>query len=550
VRGKRHIAALVAVASFIGLGAAGAATNVTFVFAGAADPTYLDPALVSDGESFRITKQIYEGLVELKPGTTQLQPKLATRWTPSRDGKTWTFTLRRGVKFHDGTPFNSAAVCANFNRWYNWTGPFQDASASYYYRQIFGGFKKNESTGLGVPLYRSCRGKGRYVAVVKLRRRNGPFIPSLVLSAFSMQSPTAMRKYEANKGELASGTFRPTGTYAFSHPTGTGPYKFESWTVGQRVVLTRNNSYWGKKSALARVIVRPISNNTARLQSLQTGEVNGYDLVAPQDVPTIRNDQRLSLLNRKPFNVAYVTINQSKPPMNNILVRKAVAYGLDRASVVRSFYAGRATVANEFMPPAIPGYEPKVTKYPYNPNQAKALLRRAGLSLPVKIEFWWPTNVSRPYMPSPNLNFQAFKASLEQSGFDVTAVSMPWRPDYVKHVNEGTGGHLNLIGWTGDYADADNFVGTFFQSANPQFGLTRTGAHKKIALLLDKAEAEVNQANRVKLYKQINKLIADFVPGVPYAHSTPAVAVQRRVHGYKPSPVGTESFYGVTVGGQ
>jgi peptide/nickel transport system substrate-binding protein len=550
VRGKRHIAALVAVASFIGLGAAGAATNVTFVFAGAADPTYLDPALVSDGESFRITKQIYEGLVELKPGTTQLQPKLATRWTPSRDGKTWTFTLRRGVKFHDGTPFNSAAVCANFNRWYNWTGPFQDASASYYYRQIFGGFKKNESTGLGVPLYRSCRGKGRYVAVVKLRRRNGPFIPSLVLSAFSMQSPTAMRKYEANKGELASGTFRPTGTYAFSHPTGTGPYKFESWTVGQRVVLTRNNSYWGKKSALARVIVRPISNNTARLQSLQTGEVNGYDLVAPQDVPTIRNDQRLSLLNRKPFNVAYVTINQSKPPMNNILVRKAVAYGLDRASVVRSFYAGRATVANEFMPPAIPGYEPKVTKYPYNPNQAKALLRRAGLSLPVKIEFWWPTNVSRPYMPSPNLNFQAFKASLEQSGFDVTAVSMPWRPDYVKHVNEGTGGHLNLIGWTGDYADADNFVGTFFQSANPQFGLTRTGAHKKIALLLDKAEAEVNQAKRVKLYKQINKLIADFVPGVPYAHSTPAVAVQRRVHGYKPSPVGTESFYGVTVGGQ
>ena len=248
MRGKRHIAALVVVASFIGLGAAGAATNVTFVFAGAADPTYVDPALVSDGESFRITKQIFEGLVELKPGSTTLQPALATRWTPSRDGKTWTFTLRKGVKFHDGTAFNAAAVCANFNRWYNWTGPFQDASASYYYRQIFGGFKKNESTGLGKPLYQSCRGKGRYVAVVKLRRRNGPFIPSLVLSAFSMQSPTAMKKYGANQGELASGTFRPTGTYAFSHPTGTGPYKFESWTVGQRVVLTRNNSYWGKKA--------------------------------------------------------------------------------------------------------------------------------------------------------------------------------------------------------------------------------------------------------------------------------------------------------------
>jgi peptide/nickel transport system substrate-binding protein len=127
---------------------------------------------------------------------------------------------------------------------------------------------------------------------------------------------------------------------------------------------------------------------------------------------------------------------------------------------------------------------------------------------------------------------------------------MPWRPDYVKNVNQGTGGHLNLIGWTGDYADADNFVGTFFQSANPQFGLTRKGEHQKIALLLDKAEAEINPAKRVKLYKQINRLIAEFVPAVPYAHSRPGVAVERRVTGYKPSPVGTESFYGVQVGGQ
>jgi peptide/nickel transport system substrate-binding protein len=550
VRGKRRIAALAAVASMITLGAAGAATNTTFIFAGAADPTYLDPALVSDGESFRITKQIFEGLVELKPGTTKLQPALATSWKVARDGKTWTFKLRRNVRFHDGTRFNAAAVCANFNRWYNFRGPFQDASATYYYRQIFGGFSKNETSGLGTPLYQSCRGRGQYVAVIKLRRRSGPFIPSLVLSAFSMQSPAAMKRYEANKGELQSGTFRPTGTYAFQHPTGTGPYKFVSWTIGQRLVLARNDQYWGKKSPLARIIVRPIANNTARLQALQTGEVNGYDLVAPQDMPTIRDNGRLKLLNRQPFNVAYVTINSSKPPMNKKLVRQAVAYGLDRASVVRSFYAGRAVVANEFMPPAIPGYEPGVKKYPYNPERAKALLRQAGESLPVKIDFWWPTNISRPYMPSPNLNYQAFKASLEKSGFEVTGHSAPWRPDYVGNVNSGTAGHLNLIGWTGDYADADNFVGTFFQSANPQFGLTRTGAHKKIALLLDKAESEVNAATRVKLYKQINKLIADFVPGVPYAHSTPAVAVQRRVNGYKPSPVGTESFYGVTVGGQ
>jgi peptide/nickel transport system substrate-binding protein len=551
LRGKKRFAAVVAtLGTVLVLGTAGAATNTTFIYAGAADPTYLDPALVSDGESFRIARQIFDTLVQLKPGTTTLEPGLATRWRPSRDGKTWTFNLRRGVKFHDGTAFNAAAVCANFNRWYNWTGPFQDASASYYYRQIFGGFKKNETTGVSKPLYRSCRGLGRYAVRITLNRRSGPFVPSLVLPAFAMQSPTAMARYGANQGELASGTFRPTGTYAFQHPTGTGPFKFTSWTVGQRVVLDRNNSYWGKRAAIARIIVRPISNNTSRLQALQTGEINGYDLVAPQDMPTIRSNSRLRLIDRPPFNVAYVTINQSKPPMNNILVRRAVAHGLDRAGVVNSFYARRAVVAHEFMPSVIPGYDPGVRKYAFNPARSMQLLRQAGLTLPVKIDFYWPTNVSRPYMPSPNLNFAAFKASLERSGFEVRAVSEPWRPDYVKHVNEGTGGHLNLIGWTGDYADADNFVGTFFQSNNPQFGLTGKGAHATIKKLLNQAEATVNPAKRVKLYKQINKLIADFVPAVPYAHSRPGVGVERRVTGYKASPVGTESFYGVQVGGQ
>ena len=550
MRGKKRFAALVAVWSLIVLGTAGAASNVTFIYAGAADPTYLDPALVSDGESFRIARQIFDTLVELAPGTTRLRAGLATSWRPSKDGKTWTFQLRRGIVFHDGTAFNARAVCSNFNRWFNWTGPFQDASASYYYRQLFGGFKKNESTGLGPPLYKSCRAVGRYVVIIRLNRRSGPFVPSLVLPAFAMQSPTALARYGANQGQLVSGTFRPTGTYAFSHPTGTGPFKFESWTVGQRVVLVRNERYWGKKPQIARIIVRPISNNTARLQALQTGELNGYDLVAPQDMPTIRNNSNLRLIDRPPFNVAYVTINRAKPPMNNILVRKAVAHGLDRQGVVNSFYAGRAVVAHGFLPPSIQGYEPNVTKYPFNPERSKALLRQAGLTLPVKIQFYWPTNVSRPYMPSPNLNAAAFRASLERSGFDVEFISEPWRPDYVKHVNEGAGGHLNIIGWTGDYADADNFLGTFFQSANPQFGLTRQGAHGVIAKLLDRAEAETNQAKRVRLYKRIAKLVSDFVPAVPYAHSRPGVGVQRRVAGYKASPVGTESFYGVSIGGQ
>jgi peptide/nickel transport system substrate-binding protein len=538
---------LAAVVALVAAGTAGGAQkgNVTFIIAGAADPTYLDPALVSDGESFRVTEQIFEGLVSLKPGSTVVQPGLATKWG-SKNGKDWTFVLRHGVKFHDGTAFNAQAVCYNFNRQYNFTGPFQDASATYYWQTVFLGFKHNESADLSPSLYKGCTARGKYTAVIHLTHRSASFLAAMVISSFAIQSPTALKKYGANQGELRNGTFYPTGTYAFSHPTGTGPFVFKSWTVGEKVELVKNTKYWGKKPKVDRVIIRPIANNTARVQALQTGEINGADLIQPQDVPTIRNNSKLKLLDRPSFNVAYVTINQAHKPFDKLAVRQAIAYGLDRAGVVNSFYAGRAQVAQEFMPPQLFGWTNKVPKYPYNPDKAKSLLRSAGLSLPVPIEFWYPTGVSRPYMPRPDLNFQAFSASLEKSGFKVTAKSAPWRPDYVKDVNQGTAGDINLIGWTGDFGDPDNFVGTFFQSASPQWGFNNAAIFK----ILTKAEGEVNFKKRVKLYQQANIMIMKFLPGVPYAHSKPALGFQKSVHGYVPSPVGTDPFAGVSIGGQ
>src|SRR3954470_13155876 len=140
--------------------AGGASKGGTMVYAGASDPTYLDPALVSDGESFRVTTQIFEGLVGLRPGTTNVVPKLALSWKNTGGGKIWTFQLRKGVKFHDGTRFNAAAVCFNFNRWYNFSGALQDPGATFYYQSIFGGYHHNESSALNSPLYKSCKAKG------------------------------------------------------------------------------------------------------------------------------------------------------------------------------------------------------------------------------------------------------------------------------------------------------------------------------------------------------------------------------------------------------
>jgi len=517
------------------------ATSDTLVFGTASEPTSLDGAVVSDGESLRVIDQITEGLVGLKNGTTVIVPKLATSWRASNGGKVWSFKLRKGVRFQDGTPFNAKAVCANFNRWYNFTGAFASDSTSYYYYTVFGGYKKPAKGLTNTPLYRSCKAVGDSTAVITLRRPNSAFLGALSLTAFGMQSPAAMAKYGANKGTLSKdGVFTPGGQYGVpgGFAVGTGPFKLESWKIGDKLVIVRNDSYWGKKAILRRVIFRAIPDNAARLQALQTGEIQGYDLVEPQDIPTVQKDSKLKVLDRPAFNVAYVTINQAVKPFDNPLVRQAVAYGLDRAGVVKSFYAGRGTVADEFMPPQVVGYSKSVPKYTYNPEKAKQLLQQAGLTLPVEVEFWYPTDVSRPYMPDPARNFQAFAASLDKSGFKVIPKSAPWRPDYVSRVQSGTAGALNLIGWTGDFGDPDNFIGTFFRTKQGQWGFN----NPKLFALLNKALIETNLTKRAALYRQANNMIMSFLPGVPYVHTKPALAFQKNVVGYIPSPVSLEPF--------
>jgi peptide/nickel transport system substrate-binding protein len=519
----------------------------TLVFAGAADPVVLDGALVSDGESLRVIDQIYESLVSLEPGTTELAPGLAQSWELSEDGLEYTFELEEGVTFHDGEPFNAEAVCFNFDRWYNFTGSFQNPSASYYWQTVFGGFAETDPES-GAPedsYFESCEAVDEGTVAIRLTSPSSAILGALSLSNFSIASPAALEEFGADEGEVdADGIFHPTGTFGTEHPIGTGPFKFVSWTRGESLVLERNDDYWGdEKAKLQRLIFRPIADNAARLQALQSGDIQGYDLVEPQDMETIRNDDSLQLLDRPAFNVAYVGINQKEPPMDQLEVRQAVAHGLDRQAVIDNFYAGRGEVAKEFMPPSLFGYAQDVTEYPFDPARARSLLQEAGLTLPVPIEFWYPTDVSRPYMPDPKRNFEAFAASLNRSGFRVTARSAPWSPDYLGRTSEGNAGHLHLLGWTGDYGDPDNFIGTFFQTPSGQFGFTNQEIHNQLA----QAERETDEAARTSLYEDANRMIMDFLPAVPYAHTKPALAFQAGVSGYTPSPVSLEPFATVSL---
>ena len=517
----------------------------TLVFAGAADPVVLDGALVSDGESLRVIDQIYESLVSLKPGTTELEPGLAKSWELSEDGLEYTFELQEDVTFHDGEPFNAEAVCFNFDRWYNFTGSFQNPSASYYWQTVFGGFAETDPES-GAPeesYYESCEAVDEGTVVIRLTSPSSAILGALSLSNFSIASPAALQEFGADEGEVdEEGIFHPTGTFGTEHPIGTGPFKFVSWTRGEALTLERNEDYWGESANIDELIFRPIADNAARLQALQSGEIQGYDLVEPQDVPTIEGDENLQILDRPAFNVAYVGINQAFPPLDQLEVRQAIAAGLNRQEVVDSFYGGRGEVAKEFMPPEVIGYADDVTEYEYDPAAAQQLLQDAGVQTPLELTFCYPTDVSRPYMPDPQRNFEAFAASLNESGFKITPRSAPWSPDYLGLVDEGKC-PLYLLGWTGDFGDPDNFIGTFFQTPQKAWGFD----NEEIFSKLNEAEAETDLDAREELYKEANRLIMDFLPGVPYVHTKPALAFTANVQGYEPSPVSLESFATVTL---
>jgi peptide/nickel transport system substrate-binding protein len=529
--------------------ASGGAEGGTLVFAGASDPVALDGALVSDGESLRVITQIFETLVALKPGTTEPEPGLAESWSANDDGTVWTFKIREGVKFHDGETLDAEAVCFNFDRWYNFKGPLQNPGATYYWQVVFGGFSTyNKDSGAPEDsLYKSCSATDATTAVLTLTKPSATFIPALSQQSFSIASPKALTEFKADEGTTdADGVFSPTGTFATEHPIGTGPFKFDSWVRNDRITLSRYDDYWGDKAKIDTLIIRPIADNAARLQALQTGEIQGYDLVEPQDIATIEGDSNLQIIDRPAFNVAYVGFNIAKKPTDDIKVREAIAYGLDRQAVVDNFYSGRAVVATQFMPPEVVGYADDVPTYTYDPEKAKQILTDAGYTLPVALEFWYPTDVSRPYMPDPKRNFEAFAASLNKSGFKVTAKSAPWNPDYLGRADEGNAGNLRMLGWTGDYGDADNFIGTFFQSPQKAWGTT-TNPLTDIEKLLNDAEIETEESKREELYQEANRQIMTQLPGVPYAHSKPALAFRANIKGYVASPTTNELFSTVTI---
>ena len=304
--------------------------TATFNFGTAAQPLGLDPALSSDVESQRITRQILEGLVGVDQTTGKPTPLLATEWSESNEGRSYTFTLRKGVVFQDGTPFNADAVCVNFNRWFAFSAELRRQAPGSSFKGVF----KAHSDEPDLSIFKSCTALSEHTVRIDLTQRFTAFLQALTLPAFAMASPAALAAGTADVLDQDRGG-PPLSAFATS-PVGTGPFSLASWDA-ESVTLVTNKAYWGERGQIATINFLAYNHPQLRLQALLDGKIDGYDAV------TVGNFDQLvkrgkQIVQRDPFSVMYVGINQEVPVLQNLKVRQAIEMAIDKETLIRKFF--------------------------------------------------------------------------------------------------------------------------------------------------------------------------------------------------------------------
>jgi peptide/nickel transport system substrate-binding protein len=482
----------------------------TFVFGRGADSVGLDPAVVTDGESFRVTRNIYESLLEYKRDSPEIAPGLAEFWATSPTGLEWKFELRRNVAFHDGTPCNAEAVVFNFERWMFEHHPYHQGVFEYW-KSMFGGFPG---------FVQSVRAVDEFTVEFVLEKPMAPFLANLAMPMFGIASPTAIKKH---------------GDDYFKNPVGTGPFRFREWRKDERIVLERNPDYWGKKALLERVIFRSIIDNSARLLELQAGSIDLMEFLHPDDIPTVKNDPHLQLFLRPSMNVGYLWWNVEKEPFGKLEVRRAIAHAINKRAIVEKLFGGIGIPATNMLPPSLWGYNDAVLDYPYDPPKARDYLAKAGLPNGFKTTLWAMPN-PRPYMPQPTKIAEAIQADLKAVGIEAEIISMDWAT-YLAKTREGAQ-DMYMLGWTGDNGDPDNFLYWFFGQQETRSRYYNT----KAAQLTAKAQAIFDQEERARLYRDVQIVLKEDTANIPIAHTTPPLAAKQTVKGYVPHATGGEKL--------
>lgn len=496
-------------------------TSKILIFGRGADSVGLDPAHEEDGESFKVAELLYDTLVQYQQETTDIEPGLASSWESSPDGLTWTFHLRSGVRFHDGTPCDADAVVFSFQRQYDPKHPFYKIGGPYLYWVAL---------GLG-DVIEGVRAVDPATVEIKLKRPYAPLLSALAVPAFSVVSPTALQQH---------------GEDFKSNPVGSGPFKFVEWQRDDRIVLERNDAYWGGKSQLDRIIFRSIPDNATRLLELERGGIHVLEYPDPENLEAIRSNRDLVLIEKPGMTVGYIAMNTKKPPLNDVRVRQAINHAINKKAIVDSLYNGLAVVAKNPIPPTVWGYNDAIADYDYNPDKARTLLKQA-LPRGSRELTLYALPAPRPYFLNPSQIALAVQSDLQAVGFQVRIETFEFGT-YLEKVKNGDH-DLAMLGWIADYADPDNFL--YFNldkdNAKPPAGNIAFYESDTLHDVLVAGQTESDHAKRVALYRRAQEIVHEDAPWVPVAHAQNVVVTRTNVEGLVLNPTSWRHLWRVRI---
>jgi ABC-type transport system substrate-binding protein len=461
------------------------------------DISTFDPAIGYDWQNWSMIKSLFDGLMDYKPGTTELIPDLAESYTISEDGLTYTFKLRRDVKFHNGRELVAADIKYSIERAVN---PETQSPGQGFFWQIKGfddmvAGKVKELAGIATP--------DDGTVVIELSQPDATFLQIVAINFAFAVPREEVEKYGLDFGR---------------NPVGTGAYKMTEWTLGQRVVFERNRDYFRPGSPYLDKITFEVGQEPqVAMLRLKRGEVDVLgDPIPSANFLQERKDpaNKGMIIEGELLHTGYITLNTSKPPFDNKLVRQAVNMAINKERVVR-IVNGRGVIANQPLPPAMPGYDANYKGYPYDPDKAKQLLAEAGYPNGFETELY-AMNTD----PNPRIA-QSFQQDLAAVGIKAEIKSLA-QATVIDAGGEGTAPMLwsGGMAWIADYPDPSNFYGPILGcgGAVPGGWNWAKYCNKEIDALAAKADgmARADQAEeRIDLWRQVFVNIMEDAPWVP-----------------------------------
>ena len=514
--------------------AAGAAQAKSLVYCSEGSPENFTPAMNTTGTSFDAARPVYNRLVQFEPGGTNVVPALAESWTISEDGKTLTFKLRSGVKFHSGvngfTPtrdLTAEDVIWSFNRMWKPDHPYAKVSGGAY----------DYFNDMGMPdLLESIeKGGDDLTVVIKLKKPNAPILANLAMDFATIHS-----------AEYADFLTKKGTPEEFDQiPVGTGSFSFVAY---QKDAVIRFKAFdgWAGKPKIDDLVYAITPDPTARYAKLKANECQVMIAPNPADLEAMGKDADINLMSQAGLNIGYLAMNAEKAPFDKPEVRKAIAMAIDRGAILKEVYQGAGQQAKNPIPPTMWSYDEATVDIPYDPEKAKEMLKAAGVEN-LKTDIWWMP-VQRPYNPNAKRMAEMMQADLAKVGIEAALVSYEWG-EYRKRMQAGEH-QMGLLGWTGDNGDPDNFLAVLLgcnAEGKPNANNIPKWCNARFQEVVNKAAEISDKDERTKLYVEAQQIVAAEVPWLNIAHSTVFEPVRKEVQGYKISPFGSHEFQNVDI---